>query len=220
MTFFHPKSGEPFMTYLVVHPNPLIRWVENYRVKKLLKLVGSGGRVLELGCETGHITKKLAVGFRDVMAVEYDVHTCELAMKELKNLGNVNLIFGDATKIQVSDNHFDVVLASCVLEHIGDGEGAVVEWLRVLKPGGRLVVNVPNDKLTVFVKRLFPQRFLGALQKGLYEEHLVLFDEKELTCLLKRIGCEFRVHWSFNPLSFFNVFVTITKTEGEKENDN
>ena len=49
----------------------------------------------------------------------------------------------DLTDIQMPDDTFDVVVASHVLEHIPDDRKAIREVLRVLKPGGWAVMQVP-----------------------------------------------------------------------------
>jgi len=55
---------------------------------------------------------------------------------------------GDATFLeQVSDNSFDYVMASHILEHIVDREEALRNWVRVTKPGGYLIVCVPERDL-------------------------------------------------------------------------
>ena len=52
----------------------------------------------------------------------------------------------DIRSIPEEDNVFDMALASHVLEHLPmrDTEAAVREWLRIVKPGGKLVIRVPN----------------------------------------------------------------------------
>jgi len=49
----------------------------------------------------------------------------------------------DITDIQYPDNHFDVILCNHVLEHIPDDGKAMRELLRVLKPGGWAILQVP-----------------------------------------------------------------------------
>lgn len=49
----------------------------------------------------------------------------------------------DITDIQYPDNHFDVIYCSHVLEHVMDDKKAMREFLRVLKPSGWAVLQVP-----------------------------------------------------------------------------
>ena len=52
---------------------------------------------------------------------------------------------GDAALMEgVPDNSFDSVYCSHVLEHIAEPETALKNWLRILNPGGYLIVTVPS----------------------------------------------------------------------------
>jgi SAM-dependent methyltransferase len=49
----------------------------------------------------------------------------------------------DATRLSFNDNSFDVVIGNHILEHIPDDVKAMTEIYRVLKPGGRAVLQIP-----------------------------------------------------------------------------
>jgi SAM-dependent methyltransferase len=57
-------------------------------------------------------------------------------------------IISDATSIPVSDSSFDYVFSSHCLEHVPDTIGTLKEWLRILRPGGRLVLVLPHSGRT------------------------------------------------------------------------
>jgi len=53
---------------------------------------------------------------------------------------------GDVTDLNwFRDNVLDYVFSSHCLEHVTDDRAALREWIRVLKPGGRLVLYLPDD---------------------------------------------------------------------------
>ena len=54
----------------------------------------------------------------------------------------------DLTNLQLPDDHFDCILCHHVLEHIPDDKKAMQELLRVLKPGGWAIIQVPLRKGT------------------------------------------------------------------------
>jgi len=62
------------------------------------------------------------------------------------------MICMDVTNILYEDNHFDVILCSHVLEHVIDDKKAMMEFFRVLKPGGWAILQVPvlQDRATTF----------------------------------------------------------------------
>jgi len=55
-----------------------------------------------------------------------------------------NAVVAAAENIPYPSNHFDTILSHEVLEHVGDDHAAAKEMVRVLKPGGRVVIFVPN----------------------------------------------------------------------------
>ena len=56
-----------------------------------------------------------------------------------------NFICGDATQLPVPDGAFDLVTMFDVMEHIPEDRAAMAEALRVLRPGGALLVSTPNE---------------------------------------------------------------------------
>ena len=111
-------------------------------------------RVLDVGCGRGLLAigaaKRLKTG--KVTAIDiwnpYDLsgNTPEAARANAKLEGvaeKVRIEDGDAQKLVYPDNHYDVVVSNLALHHISDPQGrarAVREMMRVLKPGGKLVI--------------------------------------------------------------------------------
>lgn len=79
----------------------------------------------------------------------------------------VNII-SDITDIPVDDSIFDIVLCTEVLEHVPDPRLAIKEMLRVLKPGGKLIVTAPFCSLTHFS----PYHFTTGFNKFFYMDVL------------------------------------------------
>ena len=67
---------------------------------------------------------------------------------------------GDAQFMSgVPDGHFDFVHSSHCLEHLVDPNQGIRTWIRVLKPGGNLIVTVPDEDL--YEQGVFPSTFNG-----------------------------------------------------------
>lgn len=65
---------------------------------------------------------------------------------------------GDAQFMKgVSDHSFDFVHSSHCLEHMNDPQEALGNWFRVLKPGGHLIVTVPDEDM--YEQGVFPSTF-------------------------------------------------------------
>jgi SAM-dependent methyltransferase len=106
--------------------------------------VSSGMRCLDVGCGGGDVTFDLAslVGVTGLsVGVDVDATKIELARADAEQVAvsNVEFRVADVTEGLGDDEH-DIVYARFVLTHLRDPEGAVAEMKRVLRPGGRLIV--------------------------------------------------------------------------------
>lgn len=98
----------------------------------------SPARLLSLGCGTGTELPTLgALG--PVVAVDHD----RQALALLPRPAGGALTVADATALPFAAASFDIAVALDVLEHVGDDQGAMDQVLRVLRPGGLLLVTVP-----------------------------------------------------------------------------
>lgn len=97
-------------------------------------------RVLEIGCGQGALGARLAVR-ADYIGVEPDIRSFTTARARIEALGGTVVNGTDADVPEGSP--FDVVCAFEVLEHIEDDRVALADWVRRVRPGGRLVLSVP-----------------------------------------------------------------------------
>jgi SAM-dependent methyltransferase len=76
-----------------------------------------------------------------------DIAEYELLWRSVRHsVGEVSFAVQDARRLSYPDNYFDMVYSMSVVEHVEGTDGdreAIREMMRVLKPGGRLVVSVP-----------------------------------------------------------------------------
>jgi len=75
---------------------------------------------------------------------------------------NVNVV-GDAHNIPFEDNSFDSIICNAVLEHVPNPQRVVDEFIRVLKPGGLVYVEVPF----LFFYHGYPNDYHRFTQHGL-----------------------------------------------------
>lgn len=96
------------------------------------------GRILDVGCGTGALMESLqANGW--VVGVDFSPEA--LRFSGGRGLGRLTL--GDAQRLPFASGSFDVVVSLDTIEHVPDDGAALAEVLRVLKPGGVFVMNVP-----------------------------------------------------------------------------
>jgi ubiquinone/menaquinone biosynthesis C-methylase UbiE len=111
----------------------------------LLPHLTEGMRLLDVGCGPGTITMDLAqrVGpAGKVTALERTDAALGLARDEATRRGTANVYFvvGDAQRLDLPDDEFDVVHAHQVLQHLDDPVQALLEMRRVCRPGGLVAV--------------------------------------------------------------------------------
>jgi SAM-dependent methyltransferase len=117
--------------------------VNNFGFKALARLIRKtdlkpGSRVLDAGCGTGTNSQWLANLGYSVTGADFS----EFALAQAK--GDVEYRREDLTNLTFADAQFDAVFCVGVLMHIPDVEKALEELIRVLKPGGWLVLAESN----------------------------------------------------------------------------
>lgn len=105
------------------------------------------GSVLNAGCGAGSFTMKLIDAGYDVTSVDASEPFVERLAGELerRGLAHAPVAVADLHELPFPDASFDGVVSGEVLEHLADDETAVRELVRVLRPGGMLVVSVPAN---------------------------------------------------------------------------
>lgn len=136
-------------------------------------------RVLEVGCSFGHGTKILASVASAVDAV--DIYEPAVAYARQCNLNdNVQFHLVDACDLPFRAGEFDVVVTFEVIEHVEEPQKFLLEILRVLKPGGRLILSTPNGLHSrqpnglpgapTHLREYLPQELEGELTAADYSE--------------------------------------------------
>lgn len=110
------------------------------RVRLLQRWLPSG-RVLEIGTGLGAFAHRLAERY-DVLGMDLDPVVVARAFRGSK----VNGVVGSAYELPVSDRSIDAVVLFDVLEHLAETDRALAELRRVLKPGGLVLMSVPNPE--------------------------------------------------------------------------
>ena len=96
-----------------------------------------GERVLDIAAGTGTSSMALKREGVEVVAADFSKGMLEEGKRRYPEL---EFVFADAMKLPFKDCEFDVVTMSFGLRNVSDHKVALAEFLRVLKPGGRLVI--------------------------------------------------------------------------------
>jgi 2-polyprenyl-3-methyl-5-hydroxy-6-metoxy-1,4-benzoquinol methylase len=117
----------------------LVRAVGERHTSFLSRELTTGARILDLGCGRGVILGALAEQGFEVHGLEISAEAARGADPRAEIRIAENL-----TDAEYRTASFDQVIIWHVLEHINDPVGTLREVHRILKPGGRLIVAVPN----------------------------------------------------------------------------
>jgi SAM-dependent methyltransferase len=130
-------------------------------------------RILELGCGQGGFGARLAA-VADYTGVEPDESSWLVAHERITPLGGT-ILHGDHRKVAEGAG-FDLVCAFEVLEHLGDDEATLAEWVLLARPGGHVLLSVPAD----------PERF-GPSDRLV--GHYRRYTEEQLARVMADAGC-------------------------------
>lgn len=114
----------------------------------LVGLVDETWTIGDLGCGTGHLTRLLAPFVQRVIGIDASPAMLELARTHAGELANVELRGGELEQLPLDDASLDAAILALVLHNVADPPAALREAVRVLRPGGRLLVldMTPHDR--------------------------------------------------------------------------
>jgi len=122
-------------------PSYVWRAGQERRLHMILTAAGDRlmGRMLENGCGVGMYLQHLTPHSHSIIGLEYDLDRAREA-----HTHSPYIINGASESLPFITDSFDVILSHEVLEHVRDDLRSIEEMVRVLKPGGVIVLFVPH----------------------------------------------------------------------------
>jgi 2-polyprenyl-3-methyl-5-hydroxy-6-metoxy-1,4-benzoquinol methylase len=162
---------------------------------RLFKRIASArneGKLLDFGSARGSFLAELIAQGQvenwDLLGI--DINQDEIRMGEEAGLP---VLCSKLFEAGFQDAEFDVITAFSVIEHMQDPMGTLRELARVLKPGGDLMVIIPNGdclmiKLAIFAGNLSKKMFRSFTDIVFHEEHFYYFTRKTFTSMCYDVG--------------------------------
>jgi dolichol-phosphate mannosyltransferase len=159
---------------------PLQRYWQRQRHRHVLSLVAGEGRVLDVGCGSSRIIAGLPPG-----SVAADV--LQRKLRYARRFGRA-LVRASGFALPFADASFPCVLCSQVIEHVPKSSPILDELVRVLAPGGRLVLGTPDyaNWQWVYIEKLY-----GLVPGGYKDEHISHYTNRELVAVMEGRGLRF-----------------------------
>lgn len=154
--------------------------VEAAMVEAVSAELAGRGRVLEIGAGTGRIALPLRAAGVDVVGLDLSLPMLERFVTKAGGAGRVGVVQGDATRLPFRDRSFGAAFAVHVLHLIPSWKVAVRELVRVVEPGGVLLVSQGWWGLLAYLDVI--EAYTEAA--GIELRHVGLNDEAELDAAL------------------------------------
>jgi len=173
-------------------------------IEKLLS--SKSRRVLDIGSGPGFFLRRAKRRGWDVLGIEPSLIACNYSKKH--NIPTIQKFFYEVDIKQIGK--FDAIHSFDVLEHVNDPISVLKKSYSLLKRGGIIVVEVPNDfnlLQKLVQKELKKKEYWITLSSNSKNsgtlDHLNYFDFSSISNLLKRIGFKIIIKESTFPLELF-----------------
>lgn len=129
------------------------------RTRFVLSACPPPGRILDVGCGTGALAARLVASGYEMVGLDPSPGMLEVMRGRAPEIEAVQ---GSATEMPFADDEFDLSLSVATMHHIADADAvrlALGEMVRVVKPGGRILVwdHNPRNPYWPYLMRRVPQ---------------------------------------------------------------
>lgn len=125
----------------------------------IIEHIKNSENILEIGCGTGILSKKMALKGNNVLAIDKNINMINYALKNFPTNLKVNLLYqtGSFLDFSFQNNSRDTIVSTFLLSELGPFQQQIFlrRMWKILKPGGKLIIAaefVPKGIFKVFFK--------------------------------------------------------------------
>lgn len=171
--------------------------------REMLEFVPTGvNSVLEIGCGTGAFGAlvKQQRGTNRYVGVELMSQAAEVARTLLDEVIVTNI---EQNSLPFPPESFDCLVCNDVLEHLVDPWAILKTLIRFVRPGGYIVISLPNVRFSEVVKNLVIRKQWEYEEQGVLDRtHLRFFTESSIRALFNSNGLEILQLRGINPIKY------------------
>jgi len=152
-------SFQDYPSSLFIRPlQKLLGRIFKYQIGWIFPPFILGGVALDVGCGSGiYLTKLHELGWKTYGIDPHAGSIVEWAKEKL----DLTIFAGELTEAHFPNNYFNIVTFFHTFEHLHEPLKILSEVYRILKPGGILIINVPN---------------VGSLERSIFKNHWIGWD--------------------------------------------
>jgi 2-polyprenyl-3-methyl-5-hydroxy-6-metoxy-1,4-benzoquinol methylase len=182
-----PEFQEYFVHYPIKHSS----WSSHQFARQA---VMTGDEVLDIGCGRGVLAGEMVE--RGCRVVGVDFIPSDQVAPGLEQYIQTDLMANGIAEVgsRLGDRKFDKILLLDIIEHLTDPASVVRECCKLLRPGGQLIVSVPNVA-NISVRFLLLFGHFDYSERGILDRtHLRFFTRRTIRELLAAEGCSVAKH--------------------------
>ena len=225
MSFDYDSVAGDYQYRALNSGHPMQRFWHRGKLRMIDRLirpyVGAGSRLLEIGCGAGNLRLQASVHGSYPVALDLSMQALTFVRSRLEEAtsGAESPIAYACTQavgesLPFTPGSFDCVLMSEVIEHLEAPEISICEAVRVLRPGGRLLITTPNYRSFWPLMEWLVDR-LNMAPKMAGEQHISRFHPDALETLLARSGL--RLDYSGSIYQFSPFLSLVSPEQAERQ---
>jgi 2-polyprenyl-3-methyl-5-hydroxy-6-metoxy-1,4-benzoquinol methylase len=154
------------------------------KIEGIIKDLNLGGHVLDFGAGEGLLARHL-----ESMGCFESVSAVDLLPPSSTETSTIRWMEADLNSpVDMAGSMFDVIVAAEVIEHLENPRAVAREWLRLLRPGGTLVMSTPNNESWRSLLALTFKGHYAFFGPESYPAHITALLRKDIERILTEAG--------------------------------